>query len=248
MLSSVSQSVRTHAEAALPGDKTHTFIKLAETLAYCFKRDTVKIYGNVVKATHGETRTETLGSGDGSKTLQQFILKQPPLTFVPASNPSGVDSTLEGLRQRRAMARGRHAGRAGPPRSALRDARPTTKARPPSSSATAGKARGCRPGSRTSGPSIATASARAGNVKAEQISLLSTRPLGVKEVINPLPASGGADRETPRPGAQERAAGRHGARPAGVRAGLRGLRPRLRRHRQGSRGASCPTAAARSST
>jgi len=34
-----------------------------------------------------------------------------------------------------------------------------------------------------------------GNVKAEQISLLQTRPLGVKGVINPLPASGGADKE-----------------------------------------------------
>ena len=37
---------------------------------------------------------------------------------------------------------------------------------------------------------------RAGNVKAGQISLLATRPLGAKEVVNPLAASGGADRET----------------------------------------------------
>ena len=36
---------------------------------------------------------------------------------------------------------------------------------------------------------------RPGNVKAEQISLLVMRPLGVKAVINPLAASGGADRE-----------------------------------------------------
>jgi predicted phage baseplate assembly protein len=36
----------------------------------------------------------------------------------------------------------------------------------------------------------------AGNVQARQISLLGTRPLGVKEVINPLRASGGADAET----------------------------------------------------
>ena len=35
-----------------------------------------------------------------------------------------------------------------------------------------------------------------GNVKAGQISLLNTRPLGVKEVINPIRASGGADKET----------------------------------------------------
>ncbi|MGD8624886.1 MAG: putative baseplate assembly protein, partial [Anaerolineae bacterium] len=38
---------------------------------------------------------------------------------------------------------------------------------------------------------------RPGNVAARSISLLATRPLGVKEVINPLPASGGADREGP---------------------------------------------------
>ena len=35
-----------------------------------------------------------------------------------------------------------------------------------------------------------------GNAKAEQISLLVTRPLGAKSVINPLAASGGADRES----------------------------------------------------
>jgi predicted phage baseplate assembly protein len=34
-----------------------------------------------------------------------------------------------------------------------------------------------------------------GNVKAGQITLLATKPLGVKEVVNPLPATGGADRE-----------------------------------------------------
>ena len=36
---------------------------------------------------------------------------------------------------------------------------------------------------------------KGGNVRAGQITLLSTRPLGVKEVINPLRASGGADKE-----------------------------------------------------
>ena len=34
-----------------------------------------------------------------------------------------------------------------------------------------------------------------GNVKAEQITLLQSRPLGVKAVINPLRGSGGADKE-----------------------------------------------------
>ncbi|MGO1503274.1 MAG: hypothetical protein ACTHWH_18550, partial [Marinobacter sp.] len=73
MLSSVTQS-----NESRPGEKIHTFIKLAEKLAYCFKRDTVTLHGNVVKATHGETRLETLGSGNGSKALQWFELKQKP--------------------------------------------------------------------------------------------------------------------------------------------------------------------------
>ena len=79
----------------LPGDTTHTTLLLATPIAYSYKRDTVTIYGNVVKATHGETRNETLGSGDGSQSLQSFTLKQPPLTFVSAPNPTGVESTLE---------------------------------------------------------------------------------------------------------------------------------------------------------
>ena len=82
-------------DSTLPGDKTRTTLILATPPAYSYKRGTLTIYGNVVKATHGETRNETLGSGDGSQALQSFALKQPPLTFVPAPTPAGVDSTLK---------------------------------------------------------------------------------------------------------------------------------------------------------
>jgi len=204
MLSTVAQSVRMHSAAPggngkvptpLPGDKPHTFIKLAEPLAYCFKRDSVKIYGNVVLATHGETRTETLGGGDGSKPLQQFALKQPPLTFIPAPNPSGVDSTLKiyvnevqwhesntlfGLqaRDRRFVTQTDDEGKTavifGNGREGVR--LPT--------------------GIENVRAVYRNGIGKGGNVKAEQISLLSTRPLGAKEVINPLIASGGADKET----------------------------------------------------
>ncbi len=90
MLAEVKQTF----DETLPGDKTHTTLTLAEELAYTYKRAAVTLYGNVVKATHGETRHEVLGSGDSSKAWQQYALKQPPLTFVPAANPTGVDSTL----------------------------------------------------------------------------------------------------------------------------------------------------------
>jgi len=194
MLSSVTQTVRTKP-TPVPGDKTHTFIKLAESLAYCFARASVRIYGNVVAATHGETRTETLGSGDGSKTLQQFVLKQRPLTFIPAPNPSGVDSTLavfvNDVRWREAeMLVG-----LGP-----RDRRFVTATDDDDNTAVIfGNGReGARlpTGIENVRAVYRSGIGKGGNVKADQISLLSTRPLGAKEVVNPLPASGGADRET----------------------------------------------------
>src|SRR5262249_43059032 len=71
----------------LPGDKLHTFLQFAQPLAYKYKRETVTIYGNVVRATHGETRSEALGSGDGSQALQRFSLHQSPLTYISAPTP-----------------------------------------------------------------------------------------------------------------------------------------------------------------
>src|SRR5207248_164777 len=79
----------------IPSSKVHTILTLANSLAYSYELTSVRIYGNVVKATHGETRNEVLGNGDASQALQQFTLKQPPLTFVPAPNPEGTISTLQ---------------------------------------------------------------------------------------------------------------------------------------------------------
>jgi hypothetical protein len=90
MLSSVERSFFQD----LPEDKAHSKLLLTNNLAYTYKRNTVTIYGNVVKATHGETRTEVLGSGDGSKAFQQFSLSQQPLTYVSAPTSDGIASTL----------------------------------------------------------------------------------------------------------------------------------------------------------
>ena len=58
----------------------------------------VTAYGNVGGATRGETvASETLGSGNGSAKNQAFELKKKPLTYVAsptADNESGVASTL----------------------------------------------------------------------------------------------------------------------------------------------------------
>lgn len=191
MLSVVTQK-------ALPGladDRLHSFIALYNKLEYCFKRDTVTIYGNVVKATHGEARREVLGSGDGAKPLQSFVLKQPPLTYVSASNPSGVDSTLRVYvndvqwRETDSLA-----GLSPTDRNFITKTDDDGK-----TTVVFGNGReGARlpTGIENIKAEYRNGIGKPGNVKAGQITLLTTRPLGVKEVINPLRASGGADKES----------------------------------------------------
>lgn len=179
----------------LPGDPAHTRIRLATNLEYCYARDKVTIYANVVKATHGESRKEVLGSGDGSKPLQQFALKQSPLTYVSAPTPAGVESTLKifvddvewheaqsifGLRstERRFITK-------------RSDAEVTT--------AVFGNGKqGARlpTGIENIRAQYRQGIGKPGNVAEGKITLLAARPLSVKGVINPQRATGGADPES----------------------------------------------------
>jgi hypothetical protein len=182
-------------KTAVPGDRVVTYLEFAEPLSYKFKRATVKIRANVVRATHGETRREVLGSGDAAKALQTFVLKQAPLTFTSAATVSGVASsltvrvndiewhetdTLAGLAPdaRRFITRTDDDGK--------------------TSIVFGNGVAGARlPGGQENVRAVYRSGiGKPGNVKAEQISLLATRPLGAKGVINPLRASGGANAET----------------------------------------------------
>lgn len=178
-----------------PGEKLHTFIKLATPLAYCYKRSTVAINANVAKASHGETRNEILGSGDASSTLQTFFLKQSPLTFVPANEPDGVSSTLKvyvnGVEW--------HEAPAMIAMGSLNRGFVTTTSDDAVTSVVFGN--GMTGARLPTGVNNVTAIYRSGigkpgNVAAGQISQLLSRPLGVKGVNNPIEASGGADRES----------------------------------------------------
>ena len=200
MLSAVNQGFGSVWEAknvstTPPGEKIHTTIVLANDLAYNYDRKTLTIYANVTKATHGKSQAEALGSGDGSKTLQSFPLHQPPLTYLPAPTPAGAASTLQirvndilwhEVDNLTLMAAGDHSY--------------VTKAdNNDVTSAIFGT--GTRGSRLPTGPENVKAAYRngigaAGNVDAQQISQLVTRPLGVKDVINPLPATGGADRDS----------------------------------------------------
>ncbi len=191
MVSGVEQTF----DPLLVGEKTHTTLVLANSLAYPYKRNTVTIYGNVVKATHGETRTEVLGSGDGSQVFQSFPLRQLPLTYLAAPTPVGAASTLE-VRVNEIRWHETNS---------LVDLKPSDRAysiKIDDNGNTLiifgnGQAGTRLPTGFENVKAIYRSGiGQAGNVKAEQISQLANRPRGLKSVINPLPATGGADRES----------------------------------------------------
>jgi len=196
MLSGVTQRVAKvkDSDENLPGDKTHTFLQLAKPLEYQYKRDTITIYGNVVKASHGETRSEVLGSGDGSKAFQQFALRQPPLTYLAAPTPAGAASTLA-VRVNDILWHEADSLAGLKPSDRLY----ITKTDDDKTTVIFGNGQnGLRlpTGIENIKAVYRSGIGKVGNVKAEQISLLTTRPLGLKGVINPLPATGGADKES----------------------------------------------------
>ncbi len=179
----------------LPGDTTHSFLNLAQPLSYSYKRDSVKIYGNVVRATHGESRSEVLGSGDGSQSMQQFKLHYPHVTHVPASTPGGAQSTLQvnvndiPWRQVDTLAS------AGP------SDRVYTTQTDSAGITTVQFGDGIHGMRLPTGAANVRAVYRSGlgtpgNVDSGKINMLGTRPLGVKSVVNPLPSTAGADKET----------------------------------------------------
>ena len=68
-------------------------LELAPKSAY--DRSTAVVYGNVARATHGETVHADPRLRRRETTFQAFTLRQSPLTFVPADTPRGSASTLE---------------------------------------------------------------------------------------------------------------------------------------------------------
>jgi predicted phage baseplate assembly protein len=167
---------------------------LAEPLAYCYRRDTLLIHGNVAKASHGEQRTEVLGSGDATIAFQRFILKRPPLTYLPSATAMGATAALEvrvdevEWEEVASLVGVADADR----RFVVRiDDDGTT------SVVFGDGQRGARlpTGIENVQALYRTGIGRAGNLGPGQLRQLATRPLGVSGVTNPLRSSGGADRE-----------------------------------------------------
>lgn len=172
-----------------------TVITFDKSLTNTYVRSTVTINANIARATHGETVTEVLGSGDAGQAFQQFTLRQPPLTYISASTPKGVQTTLElrvndllwkevpsfyghGPNERIYIS-----GLDNDGKTHIRFGDGKTGSRLPSGleNVIATYRKGIGLG---------------GLLKADQLSILMTRPLGVKEVTNPIDSSGADGPET----------------------------------------------------
>ncbi|GAB4563029.1 MAG: hypothetical protein Tsb007_30150 [Rhizobacter sp.] len=171
-----------------------TTLHITPPLPVALRRAGTVVFGNVALATHGETGAQILGAGDASQPFQRFELKRLPLTYRSASNESGVDSQLS-LRvgdvewTEKPTLYG-----AGPGERAYTL---STDERGRDWVVFGDGVRGAR---LPSGVNNVRASYRqglgqAGNVAADKLTQLMTRPMGLKGVSNPVAAEGGTDAE-----------------------------------------------------
>jgi predicted phage baseplate assembly protein len=166
----------------------YTEIVLKDALSR-YHRDTVTINANVALATHGETVQEVLGSGDASQPYQSFTLRQPSLTYVSDETPSGATSTLK-VRVNDVLWHEVSALYGHQPEENIFVTQIDNEGK------TTIQFGDGKTGTRLpSGIENIRATYRKGIgleglVKANQLSLLMTRPLGLKSVTNPLPSTG----------------------------------------------------------
>ncbi|MGZ4215254.1 MAG: hypothetical protein ACXVHB_16115 [Solirubrobacteraceae bacterium] len=166
------------------GDTTFSTLKLASELAYTYKRDTIKIYGNVVPGHQGATINEVLGSGQPSQAHQTFTLSAGPVLADPVSTDGGSRSSLRVTVDGVGYAEVERLGDSTPPQSFMTgtDAMGQT---------TVVFAAPLPPGASNIAASYRAGNGAQGNVRADQVTQLLTRPASLSAVTNPLPASGG---------------------------------------------------------
>lgn len=182
-----------NTEIAFLDDVIHedgrTTLVLHDGLERAYVRDTVRINANVVHATHGETVRELLGGGDSAVPNQRFSLKKPPLTYVSAPTSRGSKTTLEvrvnGVRWEEIPS--------------LFELKPHDEGYivrlDDAGQVAVTFGDGARGARLPTGAANVTAEYRSGigpdgEVEAGSLTLLRTRPLGLREVTNPLEASG----------------------------------------------------------
>ena len=169
-------------------------LRFKEPLQHTYDTRTMCILGNVAMATHGETVHEVLGSGDGLAANQLFTLKKPPLTYIPGATASGLVNSLS-VRVNGVLWQEQDSLLMSNPGDEVFIVRTQDDGR---TEITFGD--GLRGARLPSGAENVVATYRSGSglegeLDAGQLQLLKTRPLGITEVVNPFPATGGAARE-----------------------------------------------------
>lgn len=185
----------TVTESRVNGD--HLKITLGNAPSSPLDADTVVARANVALATHGETvDDEVLGSGDAASAFQAFSLKKSPVTFVPqAGAKNGAANSLEmrvgGVLWHEADTL---YGKSG-------DERVFTVHVDEDGEMTIHFGDGATGARLPSGRDNVVATyrhglGREGNVKANSLTTLLDRPVGLKSVTNSSAAQGGADPES----------------------------------------------------
>jgi uncharacterized phage protein gp47/JayE len=175
--------------------QTVLHLRASAPLANSYERGTVTIAANVANASHGESRSEILGSGDAAVPFQRFTLKGSPLTYVPSEDsPTGAVSTLTVRVNELEWHEHRDLyGLGGRERAYVASIDDERKAAVEFGDGETGARLPSGVENVKAGYRIGTG--LAGLVKPGQLTLLSNPPLGVKRVTNPFAATGASDPE-----------------------------------------------------
>jgi len=173
-----------------------TTLHLREKLISTYVRRSVTISANVIVATHGESVPgEILGGGDGREANQRLTLRKPPLTYASAPTPTGSESTLDVRVNGMLWSEALHLYGLGP-----RDESYIVRIEDDGTTALifGDGVQGARvpTGTENVVATYRSGIGSAGQVPAERLTLLQTRPAGIEAVTNPLPARGAADPES----------------------------------------------------
>ncbi|HEX5606794.1 MAG TPA: putative baseplate assembly protein [Candidatus Binatia bacterium] len=190
--SSVNSEVRKLEKVDI--EARFTVLTFDQPLKQSYVRSTVTINANVALATHGETVQEVLGGGDATQPFPRFSLKQPPLTYVPAANPTGAQSTLE-VRVNDLLWHEVPSFYDHDPEERIYITRTDDDGKTTVIFGDGATAARVPTGQENVRAKYRKGIGLGGLVKADRLTQLMTRPLGVKGVTNPSDATGAADPE-----------------------------------------------------
>lgn len=187
-------AARVTGTTTLPDD--HLAVDFTPTLPAAIDAGDAVFFGNVVRAGHGETQAEEmLGDGDGGQVFQAWSLSKPDLSRRPSAG------SLAGTPELAVLVDGVRWDEADSLYGSRRDDTVFTVREGEDGKAVVRFGDGITGSRLPSGRGNVTARYRkgrglAGLVRAGSLSILLSRPPGLRDAVNPAAAEGGADAET----------------------------------------------------